>query len=70
MKSIPLKFWRWKVAPLLQVLRGPKGEILVSRGIFGALVYPKHNLSAGKYHSKCTGDLLEEAVKFGWMTLH
>lgn len=48
------------MAPLLQTLRDAKGEILVSSAIFGALGYPKHLLSAGKYHTGPVGDILEK----------
>lgn len=41
-------------------LRDVKGEILVSGAIFGALGYPKHLLSAGKYHTGPVGDILEK----------
>lgn len=49
----------------LQVLRDLKGEILVPRAIFGVLEYPKHLLSAGKYHTGPVGHILEEKLKTG-----
>lgn len=51
------------MAPLLQALRDLKGEVLVPRAIFGVQEYPKHLLSAGKYHTGPVGDIPEEKLK-------
>lgn len=53
------------MAPLLQALRDLKGEVLVPRAIFGVQEYPKHLLSAGKYHTGPVGDIPEEKLKKG-----